>query len=113
MQCRNCKQSISNGAVNCEFCGKKQPKPPSAMTPGLVLVGILAILVVWRVVTYSPGTPAEDERNRLQAAAMCNGDLTVEQIQDSAKQAAAKSHISIAAATRSAEIQACPTMKDN
>jgi hypothetical protein len=113
MQCRNCKQSISNGAVNCEFCGQKQPKPPSAKTPGLVLIGILALLVVGRVVTYSPGTAAEDERNRLRAAAMCNGTLTVEQIQDSAKQAAAKSHISIAAATRSAEVEACPTMKDN
>jgi hypothetical protein len=113
MQCRNCKGTISNQAADCPFCGKKQPKPPSAKTPGLVLISILAILVVGRLVTYSPQTPAQDEQYRLQAASVCNGNMTVEQIQASAKLAAAKSHISLAAATRSAEVEACPTMKDN
>jgi hypothetical protein len=110
MQCPYCRGTIFNGAFVCRFCGKKQPVPAAARIPGRVIFGSLAFICVLVVWANWQGTDAQHEQARIQQAAACNGTMTAQQIADSAKATAAKSHISIMAAVHSAEILACPTM---
>jgi hypothetical protein len=115
--CPSCRSTLFAGAFECRFCGKKLPQPKSARLPGLMLIGILVFIA--GVVAYGAyfRTDAQDEVMRLRQAAGCSGagsvrqlDSRIVQLQDAARQMAAKTGMSMFDAMHRVEHQACPSM---
>lgn len=106
MQCMHCLEEIIEGASICRFCGRKQR---SVQQRKLLLfvalpLGALVILMTLAQSDY------ESQQRDLNAAAICNGSLTADQIKSAAQKAAAESNISIRDAQRYAIAFACPSM---
>ena len=109
MQCPSCRSPLFTGAFECRFCGKKIPQPSSARIPGLALIGIFLALCAWLGYAALSHSDPQQEQLRLRQAAAC-GVTTVQKLEDSAKQIAAKSNISPIDAIHRAETGACPSM---
>ena len=73
----------------------------------IVILIIGVGVVAWQVWSRVDASRA---RERLQQAAVCNGEIDPQQLEDSAEAAVRQSHISLAEARRDVEQLACPGM---
>jgi hypothetical protein len=71
----------------------------------IIILSVAGVAICWAVWSRIDG---QHEQTRLQQAAACNGIVTADQLEDSAKAAVQQSHISIAEARRDVESLACP-----
>lgn len=73
----------------------------------IIILSVVAVAIVWAV--WSRIDAWREQAGLLQAA-VCNGNVTADQLEDSAKAAVRQSHISITEARRDVESLACPGM---
>jgi hypothetical protein len=73
----------------------------------IIILSVAGVAICWEVWSR---IDAQHQQARLQQAAVCNGIVTADQLEDSVKAAVRQSHISIAEARQDVESLACPGM---
>jgi hypothetical protein len=76
----------------------------------IIVLSVVVVAICWEVWSR---IDAQHEQTRLQQAAVCNGIVTADQLEGSAKEAVQLSHISIAEARHDVESLACPGMANH
>ena len=76
----------------------------------IIVLSVVGLATCWEVWSR---IDAQHEQTLLQQAAVCNGIVTVDQLEDSAKAAVQHSQISIIEARHDVEGLACPSMANH